>query len=488
MASFRDFLDELRKRGELKTLDEEVDWHLQSSAICSMSQRVGGPAFEFTNIKGYPGARSVGSAFAGPSYIHATKKLMQGRIATAMGLEPRTSFEELQHTLMGRMMSPIAGIEVESGPCQEVVKEGSDVDLFQYPIPYLHDKDGGRYLTNQVVITMDPETKTPNLGVYRLMLNGRNTLVHGGVFRNRVRRDIERIQQKYEQAGEPMPFAIVIGAPPAMMMMACMDMPQGAPELLLSGGLGAAPLTLVKAKLSDIMVSADAEIILEGHVYPGEKAEEGPFAGISYYSTRRDSFVYKIERISQRKDPILPFVAEGQKGSDSMCLLSVCHSLVLMSLMPLATMGYMPKYLSLPIESKLVLAVVSLPRPQPAPGFPGRMSHFMFNVSPFVRQALYVDDDVEAEDILTIMSDQNYKVHRDRGIYILPDPKPAGLTENHDWESGVTSCGYMDATWRLDRPDETLPRRAIFDVMYPDEMKSKVIKAWNEEFKISPKV
>ena len=65
--------------------------------------------------------------------------------------------------------------------------------------------------------------------------------------------------------------------------------------------------------------------------------------------------------------------------------------------------------------------------------------------------------------------------------------KILGLTENHDWKSGYTTCAYIDATWRLDRPAEAIARRVDFDVMFPEEIKERVKKTWNEELKLSPK-
>ena len=133
---FRDFLDNLKEEGELKEIDETVDWDLQGSAICAMSQRVGGPAVRFNNVKDYPGIPLVGSVYAGPGFIDWPQQArrMQGRIAMGLGLEPDTHYDELLETIIDRKGSAIRPIEVESGPCQEVVLEGDDIDLYKYPV------------------------------------------------------------------------------------------------------------------------------------------------------------------------------------------------------------------------------------------------------------------------------------------------------------------------------------------------------------------
>jgi 4-hydroxy-3-polyprenylbenzoate decarboxylase len=488
MASFRAFLDDLERYGELKTIEEEVDWDLQASAICAMSQRVGGPAVKMTKVRDYPGVPLVGAVFSGPGFAEWPQQArkMHGRIAIGLGLEPSVDYDELMETISERKKSLIRAMELEGGPCQEVVIQGKDVNLYGYPIPRIHDKDGGRYLAYPVVITADPETGATNFGMYRLMLAGRNRLVHGRTPRLTTPPFVEQLVQKYHQRGEAVPFAIAIGAPPAITMTSCLDMPPGSPQYALAGGLGLSPITLIKAKLSDLLVPADAEIILEGHIYPGEKAEEGPFASISFYMEKMESFVYQVELITQRAEPILPFVAEGAGPSDTTCLFSVMHSGEMMELC--RRIGVPVRWVTMPVETKLVLGVVSLSF-QPVPGLPARAAGTIFGKSPFIRQLIFVDGDVDSENFITsVMTDKTYKAHPSRGYHISSRAdKPIGLTENHDWQGGLTSTAFIDATWRMDRPAETKPRRVSFEVCFPEEIQDKIIQMWNEELKLTPR-
>ena len=254
MSAFRDFLKELKENDELKVIDEEVDWELQAPAICAMNQRVGGPAVQFNKIKDYPGIPLVGSMLCGPGFIEwpQVPRRMQTRIAIGMGLEPNTHYDEVLETIIDRMGSPIRAIEVDAGPSQEVVIEGKEVDLYKYPIPMLHNRDGGRYLTSHVILTRDEEKAWTNMGMYRLMLAGRNILVQGGIPRRVQPTHFEQIIRKYHAKGEPAPFAVVIGSPPEMMMAATLALPEGADEYALAGGLGLTSIPLVKAKLSNI--------------------------------------------------------------------------------------------------------------------------------------------------------------------------------------------------------------------------------------------
>ena len=487
MGSFRDFLDDLKNKGELNVIEKEVDWELQASAICAMSQRVGGPAVRFNKVKDYPGLPLVGGVYSGPGYIEWPQqtRLMQGRIALALGLERDTHYDEVLETVIERKSAGIRAIEVESGPCQEVVLEGEDVDLYRYPIPKLHDRDGGRYLTSHVVLTKDAESAWTNFGIYRLMLAGRNRLVQGTAPRLTRPRHIEQMVAKYAAHGEPLPFAIVIGAPPEMMMTACLDTLPASDEYATAGGLGLNSLPLVKARLSDILVPASAEMILEGHIYPDVNGEEGPFAAISYYTSKVKNFVYQVECITHRQRPILPFVAEGARASDSMCLFSLLHSAELTVL--LRSCGVSAKWVTLPVEGRMVLAVVCL-AVQPIPGLQGRAADLIFGNSPFVRQIIFVDPDVDSQDLILATTDRTFKANFMRDYVVSPMDKPLGLTENHDFSGSLTSTMYIDATWRMDRPRETIPRRITFESCFPPEVQQKVVENWNEKWKLTPRV
>jgi 4-hydroxy-3-polyprenylbenzoate decarboxylase len=488
MGAFRDFLEELREAGELNVIQEKIDWDLQAAAICAMSQRTGGPAVQFNNLKDFGGISLAGSLLSGPGFMEwpQVPRRMHGRIAVALGLPPDTHYTEVLETVIDRMDSPIRAVEVERGPCQEVVIEGEDVDLFKYPIPRIHDKDGGRYLTFHTVLVRDEDKAWTNMGTYRLQLAGRDALVHGGIPRRTQPSHFEQIIRTYHGKGQAAPFAVVLGPPPEMMMASALSSPEGTDEYALAGGLALNSIPLVKGRLSNLMVPANAEVVLEGHIYPGDVAEEGPFGGISYYLERsKNNLVLRVECITQRKEPILPFVAESAKPSDTICLFSLLHSAELERI--LRKCGLPVKWLVIPVEARLCLGVVSLAT-QPIPGLPGRAAQLMVAYSPFVRKVLVVDRDLDSEDLPTMITDRNFKASAERHYFISPKiDKPLGWTENHSFTERLGSWMVIDATWRNDRDPATIPRRTTFEVCFPDEVRKKVISNWNEKWKLTPK-
>jgi 4-hydroxy-3-polyprenylbenzoate decarboxylase len=142
----RRFLKRLEDAGELKTIPEETHWSLEASALCAMTNRVGGPAISFPKVKGYPpGYGLAGSLLTGPGTMFYRERTPWGRIAVALGLSKNISYEALMEELLERRQRTIPPLQVSTGPCKEEIQIGKEVNIFKFPLPYCHDGDGGRY-------------------------------------------------------------------------------------------------------------------------------------------------------------------------------------------------------------------------------------------------------------------------------------------------------------------------------------------------------
>jgi 4-hydroxy-3-polyprenylbenzoate decarboxylase len=187
---------------------------------------------------------------------------------------------------------------VADGPCQEVVRR--DGSLEELPILKCWPEDGGRYITLPLVFTKDPETGVRNIGTYRMQVyDARSTGMHwqrhkGGAQHYRV---AERLNRR-------MPVAVALGPDPALAYAATAPMPEGLDELMLAGFLRRDRVELVKCVTIDLEVPANAQIILEGYVDPGERRREGPFGDhTGFYSLADDFPVFHLTCITMRKKP-----------------------------------------------------------------------------------------------------------------------------------------------------------------------------------------
>ncbi len=83
-------------------------------------------------------------------------------------------------------------------------------------------------------------------------------------------------------------------------------MKQPGDELELISSLRAAPVPVVKCVTNDVMVPADAEIVLEGYLDPaGYTEKEGPYGEyLGYYGGVKMNPVFRITAITHRKDAL----------------------------------------------------------------------------------------------------------------------------------------------------------------------------------------
>ncbi|OGQ84052.1 MAG: hypothetical protein A3F90_14785 [Deltaproteobacteria bacterium RIFCSPLOWO2_12_FULL_60_19] len=301
----REWLSALEETGELKRVRTEVHWDLELAAIVRKVGNENGPGLLFDNITG---CRTTHCRKLTANSLGSRK-----RVALALGLSPETGYFEMTRFLKKKFGEKIAPVALRTGPVKRnVIRD--DVDLFQFPVPKWHAEDGGRYiLTAAGIVTADRETKVMNVGVYRGMLSSQKTIPvlmpatqHGG-----------RHFSQYQARGEEMPVAVVIGWDPIFFITAATPVRHpGYSEYEIMGALRGSPVELVKCETSDLMVPANAEIVIEGKISPDPATfeMEGPFGEYPGYfggaASRKP--VIRVECVTFRDDPIFMGTLEGQ--------------------------------------------------------------------------------------------------------------------------------------------------------------------------------
>lgn len=248
----REFMEACEKAGEMVTIDREVDWNLEAGAISRRICEIGAPMAHMTNIRGTADGMSIlGSPISKGWHSDFS------RVALALEMDPLTPYEVLFDEFIKRLSHEIRPMEVATGPCKENIIRGEDINLFNFPAPYLHEGDGGRYInTFGVTCAKDPDSDWVNWGVYRHMIHKKSIL--GGIV-NPFQHIGMLYYQKYEARGNDMPFTIFFGGCPSGAMIGSMAIPAGETEASVAGGLRRAPMQLVKAETNDLLVPATAE-------------------------------------------------------------------------------------------------------------------------------------------------------------------------------------------------------------------------------------
>ena len=302
MGGLQSFLAQLERQGQLAHVRVEVDPELEITEVATRVVRQEGPALLFERVKGssFPLAinllgseRRIELALGRhPQEVGAEIKRF---IEAAMPPRPRALLDEWRS--IGRVLA-MKPRRVRGASCQEVAEPP---DLARLPIMKCWPKDAGRFITCGMVLTRDPERKSHNLGIYRMqVVRPDRVIMHwqiqkGGGFH----------YWKAEHGGESLPVAVVIGGDPILYLASVAPLPEGIDELAFAGFLRGSPTRLAPCRSISLAVPADAEMVLEGEVPPGERMDEGPFGDhFGHYSHPAPFPVLHIKRMTRKLHPI----------------------------------------------------------------------------------------------------------------------------------------------------------------------------------------
>ncbi|HEV2008910.1 MAG TPA: UbiD family decarboxylase, partial [Burkholderiales bacterium] len=401
----RDFIAQLERRGELKRIAVEVDPRLEMTEICDRVLKAQGPALLFEKPKGHT-IPVLGNLFGTPL-----------RVALGMGKDNVEALREVGKLLAFlKEPDPPSGLAdafnryapivkqvlsmtpkaVKSAPCQEQVWEGSAVDLRRLPIQICWPGDAAPLITWGLVVTRGPHKQRQNLGIYRQQVTGPNKVIMRWLAQRGGALDYRNHCLAHPR--EPFPVAVALGADPATILGAVTPVPDSLSEYQFAGLLRGAKTEIVKCLSHDLQVPASAEIVLEGFIYPGDTAIEGPFGDhTGYYNEQQRFPVFTIERITSRHNPIYHSTYTG-KPPDEPAVLGVALNEVFVPLLQ----KQFPEIVDFHLPSEgcsYRLAVVSI-RKQ----YPGHAKRVMFGIWSFLLQFMYTkfiivtDDDVNIRD------------------------------------------------------------------------------------------
>lgn len=255
-----------------------------------------------------PGFRLLGA----PAALSSAPGMPLARIALSLGLPvDLTPVQLVERLATVRDLPPIPPkvVSRDQAACKQNILTGDDATLDRFPVPRVHEQDGGRYPnTWGVIIVRTPDCAWTNWSISRIMMiNGKH--MTGLIMPTQ---HIGRVWAEWVKIGKPMPYALVQGGDPAIPFVGGIPITYGGDEAGFTGALYGEPIEVVEAEMSDLHVPASAEIVIEGHLSTERTAEEGgEFAGYIPSATALQP-VYSVECITYRDDPIWPVVPEGR--------------------------------------------------------------------------------------------------------------------------------------------------------------------------------
>ncbi|MEQ1741512.1 MAG: 4-hydroxy-3-polyprenylbenzoate decarboxylase [Candidatus Nitrotoga sp.] len=478
----RDFISQLEKLGELKRVITSVSPYLEMTEICDRVLHAQGPAVLFENPAGH-NIPVLANLFGTPH-----------RVALGMGEESVTALREVGKLLAYlKEPEPPKGLRdawdkwpvlkqvlnmtpkvVSSAACQEVVWEGSEVDLSRLPIQTCWPGDVAPLISWGLVVTRGPNKPRQNLGIYRQQVIAPNKVIMRWLAHRGGALDYQ--EWCIAHPGQPFPLAVVIGADPATILGAVTPVPDSLSEYQFAGLLRGSKTELVKCIGSNLQVPASAEIVLEGMIHPNEIALEGPFGDHTGYYNEQEKFpVFTIERITMRQNPIYHSTYTG-KPPDEPAILGVALNEVFVPLLqkqfPEISDFYLP-----PEGCSYRLAIVSMKKQ-----YPGHAKRVMFGIWSYLRQFMYtkfiivVDDDIDIRKWQEVIWAITTRVDPTRDT-LLVDNTPIDYLDFASPVSGLGSKMGLDATNKW--PGET-QREWGTPIAMDDVTKRRVDAMWGE--------
>ncbi|MFI3155866.1 MAG: 4-hydroxy-3-polyprenylbenzoate decarboxylase [Methylococcaceae bacterium] len=480
----RDFIKQLEKQGELKRITVEVDPYLEMTEICDRTLKRGGPALLFENPKG-ANIPVLANLFGTPR-----------RVAMGMGAESVTELRGIGELLAYlKEPEPPKGMKdawekfpvfkqvlnmapkiISSPPCQELVREGDEIDLGDYPIQTCWPEDAAPLITWPLVITKGPNKERQNLGIYRMQVIGKNKVIMRWLAHRGGALDFKEFQAAHP--GQPFPVSVALGADPATILAAVTPVPDSLSEYAFAGLLRGSKTEVAKSLLNDLQVPASAEIVLEGFIYPDEFAAEGPYGDhTGYYNEVADFPVFTIERITQRQAPIYHSTYTG-RPPDEPAILGVALNEVFVPILQKQFPEIVDFYLP-PEGCSYRMAVISMKKQ-----YAGHAKRVMLGTWSFLRQFMYtkfvivVDDDVDVRNWQDVIWAMTTRMDPARDLTLLENT-PIDYLDFASPVSGLGSKVGFDATNKW--PGETNREWGRTIVMSPEVVK-RVDEMWDTLF------
>ncbi|MFF0965770.1 UbiD family decarboxylase [Streptomyces sp. NPDC003703] len=482
--NFRDFVSELLAAGDAVDIREPVSPTLEAAAVTRRVYDTRSPAPLFSRLtEGDEGFRLLGA----PAGLGSCPGQTYGRLAAHFGLGRDTTPRDLLEYLVDAMdAAPVPPRIVPTGPCKENVLTGDAVDLTRFPVPLLHQQDGGRYFgTYGFHVVRTPDGSWTSWSVSRTMLHGPTTLVGPAM----PQQHLGMIHRMWRERGERTPWAMVLGAPPAALAAAGMPLPAEVDEDGYVGALTGTPVDVVRTETNGLYVPANAEIVLEGYISPDETAPEGPMGEYHGYafSEGRPQPVFHVEAVTHRDRPILPFCVAGVPPEENHTVWGTMISAA--SLHRLRAQGLPVSLAWCSYEAATCWIVVAVDtRKLAATGLTERRladavaeALFGSHTGWLVPKVLLVADDVDITDIDQVVWALATRHHPATGHYVYPEapgiPMVPYLTDD-EVRAGRGGKSVVSCLLPADFEGETRGVTASFRNSFPEDVRRRVTDRW----------
>ena len=460
-----DHLKLLQDAGHLRVIDAPINKDTELHPLVRWQFRGGIPeaerkAFLFTNV-----IDARGRTYDMPVLVGALSSNAE-IYSIGMGV----ALDEIGTTWARAIANPIAPVTIDGdAPCHEVVITGKELEgegngLDALPVPIsTPGYDCAPYFTATNVTTRDPETGTHNMGTYRAGLKSSNRLAVRMVARAGGAEGYLH-WEKYKARGEKMPCAIVIGCPPSVAYMAPQKLRIGVEEMAVAGGVVGGPIRQVKAKTIDLMVPAEAEIVVEGLIDTEYLEPEAPFAESHGHVALEDyNMIMDVTAITRRRDAVFTSIISQVTPSESSVIKRVAYEPLFMTHLcdHLGIKGVKRVFLHEKLTNLRRVMFIQFERGVPTTEV-WRALYGVTTLQSLVgKYVIAIDEDIDPENGDAIFWALAYRANPALDIKVLPHKSRYGLKDIRS--GGEDASLLIDATLKADMPPVALPKKEYME-------------------------
>src|SRR5262245_566735 len=466
--AYPDLHDHLRaidKAGLLITVDRPINKDTEMHPLVRWQFRGGiaekdRKAFLFTNV-----VDSKGRKYDIPVLVGG---LAANREIYRIGIG--CPFEEIDARWVRAAQSPIPPRLVDNAPCHEIVITGKALDkpgqgLDGIPLPISTPGwDIAPYATLSQYITKDPDTGVQNMGNYRGQVKARRRLGMNPSLE--LRPGIYNHWEKLRERGfKKLPCAVVLGAPPCVTFASVQKLPETLDELHVAGALVGAPINVVKAKTVDLLVPAEAEIVIEGFIDTEYLEPEAPFGESHGHVNLQEFNAYMdVTAITRRRDAVLTSIISQVTPSESSLIKRIGMEPLFLNFLrnTLGIKGIKRVSMHEPLTNIRKVIALICERDMPTT----EIWRALYGAAVLHRAAgkyvIALNDDIDPENADAILWAMSYRANASLDIHVLPH-RDQGHGPRSQRNGGQDASVLIDATLKEDFPPISLPKREFME-------------------------
>ena len=379
------------------------------------------------------------------------------------------ALDKINETWTRAIAKPIAPRIVDKAPCHEIVIEGDELDkpgkgLDGLPIPISTPGwDIAPFTTLSQYITKDPDTGVQNMGIYRGQVKAQRRLGMNPSLE--LRPGIYAHWEKMKALGKRLPAAVILGAPPCVAFTSAQKVPESLDELHVAGGLVGSPINVVRARTVDLLVPAEAEIVVEGYIDTEYLEPEAPFGESHGHVNLQEYNAYmEVTCITRRRNAILTSIISQVTPSESSLIKRV-------ALEPLFThhlrntlgiQGVKRVSMHEPLTNLRKVVVLIMERKTS----PTEVWRALYGAAAWNRAAgkyvVAVNEDIDPDNADALLWAMSYRANPALDLQILRH-RDQGHGPRSKRNGGEDASVLIDATMKEDFPPISLPKREYME-------------------------